>query len=134
MNGIRETGEDDGYYDVSLKSDGDLLISHIGNLEKEYDKYKIASNVLNFYIIYDGMRGRDDLYYINSDGSVSYVQYYLSESEERIKQKITNNYGSLKNIVSVISLEGRCDIQENHFYGNEEFSAFFIDINENVYG
>jgi len=109
-------------YYIVLKSNGDLEVTESGKTDV------IGKNVLSFYVIYNELNGVDELYFINYDGSVSWVSFVASE--ETNKYKITNNLGNLKEIVSIVSGDSHCQSTENVPCGGA--SPLFIDINGNV--
>ena len=113
-----------GGYDVYLKENGSLYVKfYDSELNSKYNQYKLADNVLSFYIINVGQDTFNTLYFINQDGTVSYCN---------IESDVLNNNGitikndlEYKNIVSITS----------GVFGTYSgaHGPFFIDIDGNVY-
>jgi len=120
-------------YSARLEANGDLLISYYGDFAKEYNDYKLASNVLSFNIVTIGQGGCSMLYYINSDGTVSSVdtEYSFLNSSVNSRLKTFNNVGNLKNIVSIIAGDVGCS--PDKFVCSGARVPLFIDIYGNVY-
>lgn len=110
-------------YEVFLQSDGSLYIKYIDeSLNSKFGNYKLASDVLSFYLINVGQDLYKSLYFIKSDGTVSQALVNNTSSNEI---SVVNNVGNYKNIVSIISGS----------FGKESsvFAPIFIDINGNMY-
>ena len=112
-------------YEVFLTKENTLYVKY-NNVEllSKYGKYKIADNVLNFYIISTGQGGGNTLYFINEDGTVGSADTeYSIENENQIK--IKNDIG-YKNIVSIV----------NGTFGDGYSGVngpIFIDIDGNIF-
>lgn len=112
-------------YEVYLNENQTLFIKYFNNeLNAKYNEYKIADNVLSFYVVAAGQGGGNMLYFINEDGTVGSAdtEYGIGNSNQiTIKKDI-----GYKNIVSIIS----------GTFG-DEFSGvsgpIFIDINGNIF-
>ena len=136
------------YYDTTVKnkhyfvvetglshtSDSDIILDNNGNLyyQKDNQKEKIATNVLNYKFLYTGNGGQRLLYFLKEDGTVSIakgVSLATPESSNITFNKnnldITNNIGGYKNIVSFI--EGSV------LYMGGAYSPMFVDIYGNMY-
>ena len=72
-----EVGSVKLYYSVTLESNGDLYVEYHNDdeLKQKYGKYKIAENILIFYIArIKGNCGENGLYFINKDGTVGLAE------------------------------------------------------------
>lgn len=89
-------------YEVFLTKENTLYVKYNNaNLLAKYGEYKIAENVLNFYIISTGQGGGNTLYFINEDGTVGSADTeYNIENENQINIKKDIGY---KNIVSIVN-------------------------------
>lgn len=119
-NGIIEDG-----YKVYLNEKGSLYVNYFNKeLSKKYKNYKIADNVLSFYVIETGQGGGNMLYFINEDGTVGSADTeYGVDYNNRIT--VNKNIG-YRNIVSIINGafgDGYTGISE----------PIFIDINGNIF-
>ena len=113
-----------GGYSVYIKEDGSLYIQfYDSDLNSKYNQYKLADNVLSFYIINVGQDTFNTIYFINEDGTVSYCNI---ESDIINNNDITiKNDLEYKNIVSITS----------GVFGTYSgaHGPFFIDIDGNIY-
>ena len=110
-------------YEISINEKGALYVRYFNKeLNDKYGKYKIADNVLSFYVINDGQNFGNMLYFINEDGTVgkASAEYRMNDNISVIK-----NIG-YKNIVSIIS-----GTFGDEFTGYE--GPIFIDINGRIY-
>ena len=112
-------------YEVYLDYQGNLFIKYFDKLlNDKYGEYKIADNVLNFYIINVGQEKGYILYFINEDGTVGSadVEYgIINDNNITIKKDI--GYKDIVSIVSGIFGDGYSGIH----------APIFIDINGNVF-
>ena len=91
-------------------------------LNNKYGEYKIADNVLSFYVINTGQDIGNNVYFINQDGTVG-----SADTEYGINSTITiNNNLGYKNIVAVVS--GSFNYDPTGARG-----PIFIDINGNIF-
>ena len=110
-------------YEISINEKGTLYVRYFNKeLNDKYGKYKIADNVLSFYVINDGQNFGNMLYFINEDGTVgkASAEYRMNDNISVIKDI------GYKNIVSIIS-----GTFGNEFTGYE--GTIFIDINGRIY-
>lgn len=112
-------------YEVYLTKNQTLFVKYFNKeFNTKYGEYKIANNVLSFYVVASGQGGGNMLYFINEDGTVGSAdtEYGINSNNQII---INKNIG-YKNIVSVIGGS----------FGSE-FSGvlgpIFIDINGNIF-
>ena len=125
-----EVGSVKLYYSVTLESNGDLYVEYHNDdvLKQKYGKYKIAENILTFYIArIRGNCGENGLYFINQDGTVGLaeVEFNTCGSGDINKLNIKRDLG-YKNIVSVIN--------GNVFLGHGGYEIpMFIDINGKIH-
>ena len=101
------------FYTVSLLADGTLKIYFSSSKESK----TVSTNVLSFYVIYEGNGGWKYIYAIKEDGTVTKVD----ANQNLIVQ---DNYNNLKNIIQV--LPGTY----NDYSGVGH--AIFVDINGNI--
>ena len=112
-------------YCVELKANGDLIINYMDEkYSKVYSNYKLAENVLSFYIIDVGQGQGHYLYFINKDGTVGEAdtEYALQFDKEL---SINKDLG-YKNIVSI---EAACFSSG----GSGANDPVFIDIDGNIF-
>ena len=110
-------------YEISINEKGCLYVRYFNKeLNDKYGKYKIADNVLSFYVINDGQNFGNMLYFISEDGTVG-----KADTEYRMNDNISviKDIG-YKNIVSIIS-----GTFGDEFAGYE--GPIFIDINGRIY-
>lgn len=113
-------------YSIDLDKNRTIYITyHDENLNKKFGKYKLADNVLSYYIVQTGQGGDNTLYFINEDGTVgsANIDYPGYDNDNQISVKKDIGY---KNIVTII--EGGFGISTS---GIRE--PIFIDINGNMY-
>jgi len=110
-------------YRVYLNSNGSLYVEYNdATLDNKYGEYKIADNVLSFYVINTGQDVGNMVYFINEDGTVG-----SADTEFEIDNiiKVNKDLG-YKNIVSVVS--------GSYSYGiTGSNGPIFIDINGNIF-
>lgn len=110
-------------YEISINEKGTLYVRYFNKeLNDKYGKYKIADNVLSFYVINDGQNFGNMLYFINEDGTVgkASAEYRMNDNISVIKDI------GYKNIVSIIS--GTFGDEFTGYHG-----PIFIDINGKIY-
>ena len=110
-------------YEISINEKGCLYVRYFNKeLNDKYGKYKIADNVLSFYVINDGQNFGNMLYFINEDGTVG-----KADAEYRMNNEISviKDIG-YKNIVSIIS--GTFGDEFTGYHG-----PIFIDIKGKIY-
>lgn len=110
-------------YEVYLNSNGSLYVKYNDvTLNNKYGEYKIADNVLSFYVINTGQDIGNNVYFINQDGTVG-----SADTEYGISNTISvkNDIG-YKNIVAVVS--GSFNYDQTGTRG-----PIFIDINGNIF-
>lgn len=113
---------EDGYA-ITLNEKGSLYVKYFNKeLNDKYGTYKLADNVLSFYVINDGQNFGNMLYFINEDGTVG-----KADTEYRMNNNISviKDIG-YKNIVSIISGTFGDDYTGTH-------GPIFIDINGNLF-
>lgn len=114
---------EDGY-EIYLNENQNLFVRYFNKeLNTKYGEYKIADNVLSFYVVAVGQGGGNMLYFINEDGTVGSAdtEYGIANNNITIKKDI-----GYKNIVSIIGgsfSDGIGGIK----------SPIFIDINGNIF-
>ena len=112
-------------YVVYLNQSGSLFIRYSDeSLNMKFGDYKIADNVLSFYLITEGQDSGKNLYFINSDGTVGSadIEYgVVNNGVVNIKSDL-----GYKNIVSIV--QGGFGLEFSGVH-----SAIFIDINGNMY-
>lgn len=114
-----------GGYEVYLNERQTLFVKYLNEeLNAKYGEYKIADNVLSFYVIAAGQGGGNMLYFINEDGTVGSVntEYEIGNDNQIIIKKDLG----YKNIVSIIN--GAFDKKTSGANG-----PIFIDINGNIF-
>ena len=112
-------------YNVYLTENGSLFIKYNNDeLNEKFGEYKIADQVLSFYVIREGQDIGNNLYFINNDGTVGSadIEYGVLNNGTI---SIENDLG-YKNIVSVVN--GGFGLEHSGGAG-----AIFIDINGNIY-
>ncbi len=112
-------------YEVYLTKNQTLFVKYFNKeFNTKYGEYKIADNVLSFYVVASGQGGGNMLYFINEDGTVGSAdtEYGINSNNQII---INKNIG-YKNIVSVIG-----GIFGSEFSG--VLGPIFIDINGNIF-
>ena len=75
-------------YEISINEKGTLYVRYFNKeLNDKYGKYKIADNVLSFYVINDGQNFGNMLYFINEDGTVgkASAEYRMNDNISVIK-------------------------------------------------
>lgn len=91
----------DDSYSIFINSNKNLFIKYNNEqLNDKYGEYKIADNVIDFYIIPVGNGGGNGLYFIYGDKTVGYadIEYsVLNDKDIEITKKL-----EYKNIISVI--------------------------------
>lgn len=110
-------------YEISINEKGTLYVRYFNKeLNDKYGKYKLADNVLSFYLINDGQNFGNMLYFINEDGTVgkASAEYRMNDNISVIKDI------GYKNIVSIIS--GTFGDEFTGYHG-----PIFIDINGKIY-
>ena len=110
-------------YEISINEKGTLYVRYFNKeLNDKYGKYKIADNVLSFYVINDGQNFGNMLYFISEDGTVgkASAEYRMNDNISVIKDI------GYKNIVSIIS--GTFGDEFTGYHG-----PIFIDINGKIY-
>lgn len=115
-------------YSVKLTKEGSLLLTYYNFSKKlsiPIEDYKVADNVLSFYVINTGQDSCHILYYISEDGTVSQVNTENNVTKQE-DITVTNNIDNLKNIVTIT--EG---IENANTSGS--VGPIFIDINGNMY-
>lgn len=119
-NGIVKDG-----YEVYLNEKQTLFVKYFNEeFNSKYGEYKIADNVLSFYVIAIGQGGGNMLYFINEDGTVgsANIEYEIGNNNQiEIKKDL-----GYKNIVSIVNGVFGDEISGTH-------SPIFIDINGNVF-
>lgn len=111
------------FYDIALKSNGDLYIKRYGDGRNiEYENYKVASNVINFAITESGNGGCHYLAFVTDDGILSIAGLECSDKNNKFAVRKTD----FKNIVTIMK-----GIKGANSSGVAQ--TIYIDIDGNMY-
>lgn len=111
-------------YSVYMDGSGSLYIKFNNNdYISKFGNYKIADNILNFYVFEIGQDRMNTVFFINEDGTVGSADVDFGVNNGSITVKKDLGY---KNIVSVVSGAFGMD-----YSGAKD--AIFIDINGNMF-
>ena len=112
-------------YEIYMNENGSLFVKYFNKeLNTKYGDYKIADNVLSFYVIAYGQGGGNMLFFINEDGTVGSANTeYGIVNDNKITIKKDLGY---KNIVCIVS-----KTVGNEYTGS--YQPIFIDINGNIF-
>lgn len=116
-------------YTIKMDKNRSLYITyHDSKLNKQFNNYKIADNILSYYVVQTGQGGGKTLYFINENGTVGSadIEYGVLYSTDDVKQIPVKKDLGYKNIVSVIEAGFGVSVS-----GISE--AIFIDINGNMF-
>lgn len=116
-------------YSIKIDKNRSLYITyHDSKLNKKFNNYKIADNILNYYVVQTGQGGGKTLYFINENGTVGSadIEYGVIYSTDDVKQIPIKKDIGYKNIVAVI--EAGFGVSVSGIAG-----PIFIDINGNVF-
>lgn len=119
-------------YDVYLNNNNDLYIKYYDidklELDKKYENYHLASNVLSYFLVETGNGGLYTLYFTTEDGHVGSVdiESALKNNGGTGQLVVKENIGGLKDIVNIISIVQNVN-------ASSSYDVVFIDINGNFY-